>query len=75
MYPASASGYRPRRRPEDQRQRLKHVLSPFISQNIPLQFEQNSELMAGVRISIGGWVLGANLQDELKGFMELSHDE
>ena len=32
-------------------------------------------LLAGVRISIGDWVLGANLQDELKGFMELAHAE
>ena len=36
-------------------------------------FEQDSELLAGVRITIGAWVLGANLQDELKGFAELAH--
>jgi F-type H+-transporting ATPase subunit b len=40
-----------------------------------VQFEQDSELMAGVRISIGAWVLGANLRDELEGFSALAHEE
>ena len=60
---------------DDQRQRLKQALAKVTSPNIPLRFEQNSELLAGVRIIIGAWVLGLNLQDELKGFAELAHDE
>jgi F-type H+-transporting ATPase subunit b len=61
--------------PDDQRQRLEQALATVTSPNIPLRFEQNSELLAGVRITIGAWVLGANLRDELKGFMELAHGE
>ncbi len=61
--------------PDDQRQRLKQALAPVISPNIPLQFEQDSELLAGLRIMLGARVLGVNVQDELKGFTELSHDE
>ena len=36
------------------------------------RFEEDSDLLAGVRISIGSWTLGANLRDELEGFAELS---
>jgi F-type H+-transporting ATPase subunit b len=61
--------------PDDQRQRLEQALATVTSSNIPPRFEQNSELLAGVRITIGAWVLGANLQDELNGFMGLAHDE
>ena len=60
--------------PDAQRERLKQALATVTSPNIPLRFEQNSELLAGVRIIIGPWVLGVNLQDELKGFVELAND-
>jgi F-type H+-transporting ATPase subunit b len=60
--------------PDDQRQRLREALATVTSPNVPLRFEQNSELLAGVRIIIGPWVLGVNLQDELKGFVELTND-
>ena len=61
--------------PDDRRQRLEQALAIVTSPDIPKRFEQNSDLLAGVRITIGTWVLGANLRDELKGFMELAHDE
>ncbi len=61
--------------PDDQCQRLKQVLATVSSPNIPLRFEQNSELLAGVRINIGAWVLGVNLEDELRGFAELTYEE
>ena len=61
--------------PDDQRQRLKQALAPVISPNIPLQFEQDSELLAGLRIMLGARVLGVNVRDELKGFTELAPDE
>jgi F-type H+-transporting ATPase subunit b len=61
--------------PDDQRERLAQALAPVISQKIPLQFEQDSELLAGLRITFGARVLGVNLLDELKGFTELAPDE
>jgi len=60
---------------EEQRRRLEESLRTLTRLNIPLRFEQNSDLLAGVRITIGAWVLGANLQDELKGMAELAHVE
>ncbi len=60
--------------PDGQRQRLEQALTAVTRPNIPLRFEQNSELLAGVRIIIGAWVLGANILDELKGFTELARD-
>jgi F-type H+-transporting ATPase subunit b len=60
---------------DGQRQRLEQALASIADPDIPRQFEQDSALLAGVRISIGPWVLGVNLQDELQGFMELAHAE
>jgi F-type H+-transporting ATPase subunit b len=61
---------------EDQhRQALEKVLHKITNTEIPLQFEQNKALLAGIRITIGAWVLGANLQDELTGFRELTHEQ
>ena len=37
-----------------------------------VDYQQDSELLAGVRIMVGAWVLGANIHDELQGFSELS---
>ncbi len=60
---------------DDQRQRLEQALATVSSPDIPLRFEQDSELLAGARITIGAWILAANLRDELRGFAELDHDE
>ena len=61
--------------PDNQQQRLEKAIAVIVGADIPQHFEQDSALLAGVRISNGDWVLGANLQDELKGFMELAHAE
>lgn len=61
--------------PHHQRQRLGEALTALTGADMPVQFEQNSKLLAGVRISMGAWVLGANIADELRGFMELADDE
>lgn len=58
---------------EEQRHRLGQALTGIADAEIAQHFEQDSTLLAGVRISIGAWVLGINLQDELKGFLELAH--
>ena len=59
--------------PDPLRQRLKQALAEVAGPDLSLQFEQNSELLAGVQITIGAWVLSANLRDELKGFATLTH--
>ena len=45
-------------------QRLKDVTQD----NIVLEFSEDSRLLAGLRISIGPWVLRANIEDELEFF-------
>jgi F-type H+-transporting ATPase subunit b len=57
--------------PDDQRHQLQKVLNNVVGKDTPLKFEQDSKLLAGVRINIGAWQLAANLRDELKGFAEL----
>jgi F-type H+-transporting ATPase subunit b len=59
----------------DQAGRLERALTKTTEVTIPTRFEQDSGLIAGLHITIGAWVLGANLRDELKGFAELAHGE
>ena len=60
---------------DQQRQRLEQALAGVAGLKVPLKFEQNRVLLAGVRINIGAWVLAANLHDELKGFIDLAERE
>lgn len=60
---------------DEQRRRLGQVLADIAGEGVPQHFEQDGNLLAGIRISIGAWMLGANLQDELKGFVELAGGE
>jgi F-type H+-transporting ATPase subunit b len=58
---------------EQQRQQLEQRLQQVSGLDIPVQFERDGELLAGLRIVIGAWVLAANVRDELKGFAEFTH--
>jgi F-type H+-transporting ATPase subunit b len=58
---------------ETQRRSLQQALEQLLGSTPPVRYEQQDALLAGVRITIGAWVLGANLEDELKGFAELGH--
>jgi F-type H+-transporting ATPase subunit b len=60
---------------EDQRRQLEQTLTGITTADTAVRFEQNIELLAGVRITIGAWVLAASVLDELQGFMELAQDE
>lgn len=56
-------------------QQLKQELMHSLRWDIPIEFSRDSQLIAGVRIAIGAWVLGANVRDELDAFIELRpHD-
>lgn len=57
---------------EDRRQALELALTRLVGHNIAVNYEQQSELLAGLRITIGAWVLHANVKDELKGFTEMT---
>ncbi len=53
---------------------LERTLASVLQASPPFHYEQDRELLAGLRVTIGSWVLHANLQDELKGFAELAHE-
>jgi F-type H+-transporting ATPase subunit b len=56
------------------RERLEQALGAGLGVKLPLQYQEDTELLAGVRITVGAWVLQANVQDELAGFARLAHD-
>ena len=56
-----------------QRQTLEQALNNLTQLNVPFHYEQDGALLAGLHISIGAWVLGINVRDELKGFADLAH--
>lgn len=58
---------------DEQRASLETALQQINGQPIPVRYSQDSELLAGLRIVIGAWVLAANLRDELSGFAEFAH--
>lgn len=58
---------------DPQRQQLGQCLRQLSGMDIPVQFERDAELLAGLRIAIGAWVLAVNVRDELKGFAEFAH--
>jgi len=59
---------------ETQQQLLKKNIETLLKQTVDITYMQDSKLLAGLRISIGAWVLSINLQDELNGFTELLHE-
>jgi F-type H+-transporting ATPase subunit b len=59
---------------ETQRKRLSDLLHGILAIDLPLEFERDPALIAGIRVKIGSRVLGLNIQDELEGFANLSHD-
>jgi F-type H+-transporting ATPase subunit b len=59
--------------PEDRRQRLQETLAAITELKVPVQYAQKTDLLAGVQITVGAWILNANVRDELQGFAEFAH--
>jgi len=57
-----------------QQQQLTSLLQRLAASDAPVTFLVAPELLAGIRVSIGGWLLQANLADELESFAEFAHD-
>jgi len=53
---------------------LEQAMGTCLGAQLPFQYQEDPELLAGVRITVGAWVLHANLKDELAGFARLAHD-
>ena len=58
---------------EARRQRLQQTLDRLLGRPVDFRFEQNPELIAGLRVTLGAWVIQANLRDELRFFSEKAH--
>lgn len=56
------------------RQSLERMLDSVLAAATPALYELDKDLLAGLRITMGSWVLRANLQDELQAFSELAHE-
>lgn len=56
---------------EEQRSHLVQALSGLAGQPVACEFEHDPDLIAGLRISIGPWMLHSNLRDELRFFAEV----
>jgi F-type H+-transporting ATPase subunit b len=56
-----------------QRQHLESALRQASGLDVPIDYVRDEELLAGLRIVIGAWVLAANVRDELRGFTEFAH--
>lgn len=55
---------------EHQRHSVMEAVQSLIGCTVDCDWREDSQLLAGIRLSLGPWRLGANLQDELKAFSE-----
>ena len=55
---------------QPQRKSLLEALESLLGRSLACEWREDQGLMAGIRLSLGPWVLGANLHDELKAFAE-----
>lgn len=60
---------------DEQRDRLRKTLAKSLQVDSPIEFTEDPELQAGLRVTLGATVLGLNLADELEGFARLSGGE
>jgi len=58
---------------DGQKQALEAALKNAIGQSLPTHYSEQTELIAGLHISIGAWVMQANVRDDLKGFVEFAY--
>jgi len=58
----------------EQQAQLEQQLTELINSPITLEYQQDADLIAGLRLDIGAWVLNANLKHELIGFAEIANE-
>jgi F-type H+-transporting ATPase subunit b len=56
---------------EAQRTAVDERAKKLCGSDVPVRFAEDPDLLAGIRLTIGGCVLGLNLKDELEGFARL----
>ncbi len=55
---------------EPQRKSVLEAVQSLLGRPISCEWREDPDLIAGIRLSLGPWMLGANLLDELKAFAE-----
>jgi F-type H+-transporting ATPase subunit b len=58
----------------DQRGRIAQALADVSGAQLACDYRRDESLLAGLRIELGPWVLGANLRDELSAFAQSGHE-
>jgi F-type H+-transporting ATPase subunit b len=53
-----------------QRESLTEAVQSLLGRKVSCEWREDAQLLAGIRLNLGPWMLGANLQDELKFFSE-----
>ena len=59
---------------KETRQKIEQKLKSIIAKDIHCRYEIDNELIAGMRIRIGAWLLQASIRDELKYFANLERN-
>jgi F-type H+-transporting ATPase subunit b len=57
---------------DNQRHGIESRLRQLSGLEVPVHFELDPGLLAGVLIELGAWTVGANVRDELAGFAEIA---
>jgi F-type H+-transporting ATPase subunit b len=60
---------------EEQQQRLQQQLLALVDVELQFSYQQNPALLAGLRVTVGPWVVHANLNDELKTFAAIAYEQ
>lgn len=58
---------------DERRQALQACLDRFLPTPLPIQFTEDKDLIAGLHIAVGPWIIHANLRDELHAFATFAH--
>lgn len=61
--------------PPAERAAVATAIQSVVGRPIACEWKEDPSLLAGLRIAMGPWVLGANLRDELKCFAEADYGE
>lgn len=56
---------------EEERGAVKRALEELVGETVALDFDCDSDLLAGLRITIGPFSMGLNVKDELEGFVTI----
>lgn len=58
---------------DSQKTQLQKAMNKAMDLDLPFEYRQQESLLAGLQVSVGSWVLAANLHDELRAFTDFNH--